>query len=161
TRPPRPRRSPGRPPVVRPIVAPWCVHSLSRGFRPFTLRRPRPPSAANVDLSCVKQVTGNRDAVLSVQPGMRRLATVALLIALVPVGCAAPVTAPGPGPGSPTGSASGSPPSPAGGRSDAGCAQGVQTGTVTLTEADHGRIVCVSTGTDVAVYLRAPRPGQH
>ena len=92
---------------------------------------------------------------------MKRLVTMALLIALVPAGCAAPVRTAAP----PEGSAPASPAGPAPSTSapsaaSPGCAQGVQTGTVTLTEADQGRTVCVAAGTDVEVYLRAPRAGQ-
>jgi hypothetical protein len=92
---------------------------------------------------------------------MKRLVTMALLIALVPAGCAAPVRTAAP----PEGSAPASPAGPAPSTSapsaaSPGCAQGVQTGTVMLTEADQGRTVCVAAGTDVEVYLRAPRAGQ-
>jgi hypothetical protein len=94
---------------------------------------------------------------------MRRLATLTLLLALAPAACAAPAGTSPSTSSSPTSSSPTSSPAPSnsgGGRADAGCPQGVQTGTVTLTEVDQGRTVCVATGTDVEVYLRAPRAGQ-
>jgi hypothetical protein len=96
---------------------------------------------------------------------MRRLATLTLLLALAPGACAAPGPTPSGSPAAaPAGTApstsSSAPSNSAGGPADAGCPQGVQSGTVTLTEADQGRTVCVATGTDVEVYLRAPRAGQ-
>jgi hypothetical protein len=94
-----------------------------------------------------------------------RLWTVALLLALVPAACSAPANEPLPDNASTgAGVASTAPTSPgatsgapgSGGAADASC----RTGTVTLTELDHGKTVCVATGTTVEVYLHAKVTGQ-
>jgi hypothetical protein len=108
---------------------------------------------------------------------MRRpfLWLVALFLLLVPAACAAPVRTPLPG-DTPTASPASGPPdtsqrpgagnpgSPGtgggGGAADASCPQGVRTGTVTLSETDQGRTVCVATGTSVEVFLHAKSTGQ-
>ena len=100
-----------------------------------------------------------------------RAPTVLLLVVLVPAACSAPAPTRAPT-GSPAGSAGASPSTGSGatgstgsggaggGGVDASCPQGVRTGTVTLTEADHGKTVCVATGTTVEVYLHAKVTGQ-
>ena len=94
---------------------------------------------------------------------MRRPAawTVVLLAALVPAACSAAPDSPvgSPEASSPPAAVS-TPSTPGTGQAAAGCPQGVRTGTVTLTEADHGSTVCVATGTTVEVYLHAKATGQ-
>jgi hypothetical protein len=86
------------------------------------------------------------------------LTVLAVVVALVPAGCAAAGTTPGGSPATTTVPTSGAPatsgrPSPG---TTEGCPGGILGGDRTLSEKDNGARICLAVGTTLDVYLRAP-----